>query len=76
VRIAQARRNFFRFEFDKTCQPFDDRRFADARFADEHRRIRTLAVREISIICRISCSRPMVGGILSCRASLFIETPK
>ena len=30
----------------------------------------------ISIICKISFSRPMVGGILSCRANLFKDTPK
>src|SRR6266849_2644 len=44
VRVAQARWNFLRLEFDQTRQSFDHRGFADAWFADEHRRVRPLAM--------------------------------
>ncbi len=44
--VAQAGRYFFRLQFDQPCEALDDGRFADAGLADEHRRIRPLAVRE------------------------------
>ena len=46
VRVAKTRRNFFRLKLDQARESFDDRRLADARLADEHRRIRPLAVAE------------------------------
>ena len=37
---------FSRFELDQTRETFDDRRLADARLTDQHRRVRTFAVTE------------------------------
>src|SRR5690606_22223538 len=46
MRIAKPGRNLFRFQLYEPCKPFYHRRFADARFTDKHRRIRTLAMRK------------------------------
>ena len=46
MRIAQPCRDLFRLELDQPREAFDDGGLADAGLADEHRRIRTLAVRE------------------------------
>ncbi len=46
VRAAQARRNLLRLELDQAREAFDHGGLADARLADEHRRVGALAVAE------------------------------
>src|ERR1051325_9163700 len=46
VGIAQALRDAFRLHLDLAREAFDHSRLADARFPDEHRRVRALAVAE------------------------------
>ena len=44
--VAQPHRHGLRLELDAPRQPLDDRRLADARLADQHHRVRPLAVAE------------------------------
>jgi hypothetical protein len=46
VGATQTCRNLFGFQFDQTCQPFDDRGLTHSRFANQHRRVCALAMAE------------------------------